>query len=242
MSAVSIIGEPPQPLSRPRGRVLVVDDAVEIVDLVSGLLRDEGFDVRAASDGETAVAVARSFAPDVIILDVGLPGFDGVETCQQLRRFSTAYIVMLTARADEIDKVVGLSAGADDYVTKPFGARELIARVRALLRRPRVDSVPSQRVFGTLVIDTATRDVTVAGRPVKLTRIEFDLLDALSAEPRVVLTRSQLLQRVWGPNWVGDAHVVDVHMSNLRRKLEHGPDDGPFLATVRGVGYRLAGP
>jgi DNA-binding response OmpR family regulator len=212
-----------------------------MTELVSGLLRDDGFDVRAACDGETAIDLARSFDPDVVVLDLGLPGLDGIETCQRLRQFSTAYIVMLTARSDEIDKVVGLSAGADDYVTKPFGPRELVARVRALLRRPRADPAPSQRVFGPLVIDPAAREVTVAGRAVALTRIEFDLLDALSAEARVVFSRTRLLERVWGPNWVGDPHVVDVHMSNLRRKLEETGGAGSFVATVRGVGYRMAG-
>lgn len=222
------------------GRVLVVDDAPEIVEMVSGLLRKEGFEVRSAGDGESAVKLARSFAPDLVVLDVSLPGADGIEICQRLRQFSSAYVLMLTARGEEVDKVIGLSVGADDYVTKPFSPREFVARIRALLRRSRTEPAPATRTFGTLEIDPAAREVSVAGRPVALTRIEFDLLDTLSGEPRVVFSRDQLVERVWGPNWYGDHHVVDVHVSNLRRKLQAASAGKPFILTVRGVGYRMS--
>lgn len=232
-----------RPAAHPQ-RALVVEDAVEIQEVVTALLRDEGFDVRTASDGERAVEVARAFQPDLIVLDLSLPGLDGIQVCQQIRTFSEAYILMLTAKSDEVDKVVGLSVGADDYVTKPFSARELVARVRVLFRRsrspgPATPAAAVERSYGDLVIDPDAREVTVAGKPVDLTRIEFDLLDTLSASPRVAFSRRQLQEAVWGEDWYGDDHAIDVHVSNLRRKLEPEERTTRYIRTVRGVGYRM---
>ena len=221
-------------------RALVLDDARELRELVGMLLRREGFVVELAADGEEAIELAHTFAPEVIVLDIGLPGMDGVEVCRRLRTFTDAYIVMLTGREEEVDKLIGLSVGADDYVTKPFSPRELVARIRAMLRRPRVTSAPAEiRRVGDLEIDMGAREVKVGGRVVELTRIEFDLLAALSERSRVTLTRGQLLERVWGPNWFGDDHVVDVHVSKLRQKLGDDARAPRHVRTVRGVGYRL---
>jgi DNA-binding response OmpR family regulator len=223
-------------------RALVVDDAAEFRELVGSVLRREGFRVETADDGDVALALARASDPDVVVLDIGLPGIDGVEVCRRLRTFSDAYVVMVTGRQEEIDKLIGLSVGADDYVTKPFSARELVARIRAMLRRPRAGGSPDRaavRRLGDLELDRAAREVRVNGRVVELTRIEFDLLDALSSRPRVALTRAQLLEHVWGPSWFGDDHVVDVHVSKLRQKLGDDPRTPRYLRTVRGVGYRL---
>ena len=216
-------------------RVLVVEDDRDVRDVVVEALARERFDVREAADGRSAVERARAFGPDVILLDLNLPDLSGIDVCQRVRSFSDAYILMLTASDDLNDKLVGLSAGADDYVTKPCSMPEVVARVRALMRRSREAQAPERvRSFGELRVDLATREVFVGGRPVTLTRIEFELLDVLSADPRVVMTKGRLLERVWGPNWFGDDHVVDVHVSNLRRKI-----GAPFIQTVRGVGYRL---
>ena len=211
------------------------------------LLVREGFEVKVASEGTTAVDLAASFDPDVVIMDVVLPGIDGLEACRRIRQFSDAYLLILSAKNTEIDKVVGLSIGADDYVTKPFSPNELIARLRAMLRRPRragrgvaYGGEATVRTFGALTIDTAAREVTVEGGDVELTRIEFDLLATLCSRPRQVFSRTQLLELVWGPNWYGDTHVVDVHMSNLRRKLGDRERETPFILTVRGVGFRLS--
>jgi DNA-binding response OmpR family regulator len=219
----------------------VVDDAAEFRELVGSVLRSEGFVVEMASDGPGALDAARSFAPDVVVLDLGLPGMDGVEVCRRIRTFSDAYVVMLTGREDEVDKLIGLSVGADDYVTKPFSPRELVARIRAMLRRPRsaapADSVT--RRIGALEVDRAAREAKLDGVVVELTRIEFDILDALCERPRTALSRSQLLERVWGPNWFGDDHLVDVHVSKLRQKLGDDAQAPRYIRTVRGVGYRL---
>jgi DNA-binding response OmpR family regulator len=221
-------------------RALVVDYERPLVGIVSSYLEREGFEVVAAYDGNEAVEAARAHHPDVIVLDLMLPGLDGLEACRQIRSFSDAYIIMLTAKADETDKIVGLSTGADDYLTKPFSPGELVARVRAMLRRPRADEAGDEiRRFGALEIDPQAREVRLDGRPVELTRREFELLDALSAEPRVAFSRSQLLERVWGPDWFGDNHVVDVHVANLRRKLGDDPNAPRYVRTVRGVGYRM---
>ena len=225
-----------------RFRALVVDDEPPLVQVVSGYLTREGFDVITAADGNTAVATARDTEPDVIVLDLMLPGIDGVEVCRRIRAFSDAYIIMLTAKSDEVDKLVGLSVGADDYLTKPFSPRELLARVRAMLRRPRTPSAAPQaqvRRFGDLEIDVAGREVHVRGQDVELTRTEFDLLDALSAQPRVAFSRRQLLDHVWGGDWYGDDHVIDVHVGNLRRKLDDDAAHPRYIRTVRGVGYRM---
>jgi DNA-binding response OmpR family regulator len=221
-------------------RVLVVEDSAVFQAIIREALEREGFSVALANNGHEGLELARELEPPVVLLDLNLPGLDGLEVCRRLRQFSDAYIVMLTGRDDEVDKLVGLSAGADDYVVKPFSGRELVARVRAMLRRPRSGG-PSDalRRIGDLEIDTRARDVRAGGRAVELTRIEFDLLDALSAEPRVVFSRDQLLQRVWGPTWFGDDHVVDVHLSKLRQKLGDNPQNPRYISTVRGIGYRF---
>jgi DNA-binding response OmpR family regulator len=221
-------------------RVLVVEDSVVFQKLIREALEREGFAVTVASDGLEGVELARQLQPPAVILDLNLPGIDGLDACRRIRQFSDAYIVMLTARDDEVDKLVGLSVGADDYVVKPFSGRELVARVRAMLRRPR-GGTPQHalRRIGDLEIDPLARDVRAHGRPVELTRIEFDLLDAMTAQPRVVFTRDQLLERVWGPSWFGDDHVVDVHLSKLRQKLGDDPQSPRYIRTIRGVGYRF---
>ena len=228
-------------------RALVVDDAAENRMLVSALLIQQGFQVDQAADGEAAVQAAEQTRPDLIVLDIGLPDIDGVEVCRRVRSFSDAHVLMLTAQDTELDKVVGFEAGADDYVTKPFSVAELVGRVKAVLRRTN-NSARSQlattadtilRSFGALTVDAPAREAKLDGVVLDLTRIEFDLLDTLTAEPRVAFSRAQLLERVWGENWFGDDHLVDVHISNLRRKLADDPRSPDFVCTVRGVGYRM---
>ena len=227
-------------------RALVVDDAPENRMLVSALLVQQGFDVAQAEDGEAAVRAASLSPLDLIVLDLGLPDIDGVEVCRRVREFSDAHVLMLTAQDTELDKVVGFEAGADDYVTKPFSVAELVGRVKAVLRRhgstagARVAAPKSStRQFGALSVDALAREATLDGVELDLTRIEFDLLDTLTGAPRVAFSRAQLLERVWGENWFGDDHLVDVHISNLRRKLADDPRSPDFVATVRGVGYRM---
>jgi len=213
--------------------------------LVTALLTQQGFAVATAEDGESGLDVARALDPELVVLDVGLPGADGFTACRSLREFSDAYVLMLTAQDSELDKVIGFDAGADDYITKPFSTAEFIARVQALLRRPRrvqvVPAAPGEetRVFGALVVNPAAREVCLDGRPLNLTRREFDLLDVLSGSPRVAFTRQQLLERVWGENWFGDHHLVGVHISNLRRKLGDDGRNPSFILTVRGIGFRM---
>lgn len=221
-------------------RILVVDDEAPIVELISEYLRSEGMDVAVAGDGPSALEAVRDRRPDVVVLDVMLPGLDGFEVLRRVRTFSDAYVIMLTARAEEIDRIVGLSVGADDYMVKPFSPRELVARVKALLRRPRA-AVGDARTLrlGELVIDQPTRTVTLRGEPVALTAIEFDLLLTLARDPGVVFPRQKLLDRVWGMDYVGDEHVVDVHLGNLRRKLGDQATRPAFIETVRGAGYRF---
>ncbi len=224
-------------------RALVVDDEEHLARLVADYLARDGFLTDVALDGERALELARAARPDVVVLDLMLPGIDGVEVCRRLRTFTDAYVSMLTARADEVDKLIGLAVGADDYLTKPFSPRELVARVKAMLRRPRGPQPPGAdappRRFGDLVVDPAAREAHIAGAPVELTRLEFDLLDTLSARPRVVFTRRQLVDQVWGGAWFGDEHIVDVHIMRLRRKLGDDADCPRFVLTVRGVGYRM---
>ncbi|MBI4899045.1 MAG: response regulator transcription factor [Actinobacteria bacterium] len=220
--------------------VLVVDDETVLAGMVANYLERAGFRTTVAHDGNRAVELALAEAPDVVVLDLGLPGKDGLQVSQEIRRHSDCYILMLTARNEEIDKLIGLSTGADDYMTKPFSARELVARVQVLLRRPRADRVAEQPVrrMGALSLDPMGRRVVVQDTEVELTRTEFDLLDALSARPRAAFTRRQLVNAVWGPDWVGDEHLVDVHIGHLRRKLATVADL-PFVETIRGVGYRM---
>jgi DNA-binding response OmpR family regulator len=219
----------------------VVDDEPSLVTVVAGYLAREGYAVETAGDGESALVAARRTQPDVVVLDLMLPGIDGTEVCRQLRTFTDAYIIMLTARAEEVDKLIGLSVGADDYLTKPFSPRELLARIKVMLRRPRTTSAGADplRRFGPLTVDPHAREVRLDGQPVELTRTEFDLLDTLSAHPRQAFNRAQLIAAVWGEGWVGDEHLVDTHIGHIRRKLGDDPADPRFLLTVRGVGYRM---
>jgi len=225
--------------------VLVVEDTPEVAIVIEQVLSNENFEVSVVGTGEEALAAAAASDPDVVILDISLPGIDGNEVCRRLRESSSdAYVIMLTAREDEADRLIGLAVGADDYVTKPFSPRELVARVRAMLRRPRTGAaaggeVSSARRFGELEIDIGGREVRVSGQPIELSKTEFDLLDALSEQPKVSLSRDQLLERVWGPNWFGDDHVIDVHVSNLRQKLGDDPRSPRYLKTIRGFGYRM---
>lgn len=221
--------------------VLVVEDEVDLARVVAGYLESEGFAVTVAHSGPDAVERARSLQPALIVLDLMLPGFDGIEVCRQVRTFSDCYIIMLTARDDEIDKVLGLSMGADDYLVKPFSPRELMARVRAMLRRPRhaVTAVPHRRL-GELELDPEARKVWVTGTEVDLTRTEFDLLDVMSEHPRRAFTRRQLIDHVWGDSWYGDEHIVDVHVGHLRKKLGDDAGTPRYIRTVRGIGYGMA--
>lgn len=223
--------------------VLVVDDEVPLTGVVSSYLEREGFDVAVAHSGPDAVEAARMRQPVLIVLDVMLPGFDGIEACRQIRQFSDAYIIMLTARDEEVDKVLGLSMGADDYLVKPFSPRELIARVRAMLRRPRLSAAgPGDGALievGGISLDQEGRILRVDGQITEVTRTEFDLLAAMAARPRAALTRQQLIAAVWGPGWVGDEHIVDVHIGHLRTKLGDDATDPRFIRTVRGVGYGM---
>ena len=229
-------------------RALIIEDEKNLADLLRGYLAREGFEVHQASDGEAGLEAARLLEPDVVVLDWMLPGLDGMGVLRELRRFSEAYVIMLTARAEEVDKIVGLSAGADDYLTKPFSPGELVARVRAMLRRPRGDAAgaPVEEeplAFGELEIDPAGRRVRLGEHEVPLTALEFDLLLALASRPGFVFGRRRLLERVWGENYFGDDHVVDVHVANLRKKLNaiEGGAGNCYVRTVRGVGYRFEG-
>ena len=233
--------------SAPSLRALVVDDEVPLTEVVGSYLKREGFEVHAAHDGPQALVLASSVDPDVVVLDVGLPGIDGFEVCRRLRIFSDAYVIMLTARDTEVDTVVGLSVGADDYITKPFSPRELVARIQAMLRRPRRtprheaarDERGQTRRIGALCIDVDSREVRIDDSEIMLTRTEFDLLDALTARPGKVLGRRQLIEIVWGDTWVGSDNIVDVHVGHLRRKLGDDPAQPRYVTTVRGVGYRM---
>ena len=218
----------------------MVDDEKALAQMVATYLVRAGYDVAQAHTGPDAVEQARAQDPDVVVLDLGLPGLDGIEVCRRIRSFSQCYVLMLTARGDEEDKLAGLATGADDYITKPFSVRELVARVQAVLRRPHALFVQQDpRVFGDLVVDIAAFEARVAGTPVALTRTEFDLLAALSSRPHQAFSRRQLIDTVWDSAWVGDERLVDVHVGHLRRKLGAGAADDGYIDTVRGVGYRM---
>jgi DNA-binding response OmpR family regulator len=221
--------------------VLVVEDEATIRRVIVGYLEREGFQVTQAGDGQQGLELARATNPDMVVLDLMLPGLDGIEVCRALRVFSDAYVIMLTARTEEVDKLIGLSVGADDYMTKPFSPRELVARLRAMLRRPRAEAPggTATRRFGELSVDPEAREVLLAGRKVELTRTEFNLLDELSASPRRVFPRRALIAAVWGSDWYGDDHIVDVHIAHLRTKLGDDASNPKYLVTVRGVGYRM---
>ena len=220
-------------------KILVIDDEPSIINLVTAYLKPEGYEVYTASDGNAGLKSARAFKPDLIILDLMLPGMDGIELLSILRRESDVYVIMLTARTDETDKIVGLSVGADDYVTKPFSPRELVARVKAALRRIKTGTGSgverSVLSFKHVLIDVNAHTVSVDDVPVELTSIEFDLLRALAETRGRVLSREQLLEKIWGAEYFGEMRVVDVHLGHVRQKL----GNEALIATVRGVGYRF---
>jgi DNA-binding response OmpR family regulator len=221
-------------------RALLVEDTEEFVAIGSRLLENEGYLVTVARDGADAVRLARSHSPELVLLDINLPTMDGLEVCRKIREFSDAYVIMLTARTEEFDRVLGLAVGADDYVTKPFSVQEVAMRIKAMRRRPRMTDNRSPLFdFGDLVLDPMAREVRVGGDLIDLTRIEFDLLDTLARAPRRAFSRRALLAAVWGEDWFGDDHVVDVHLANLRRKLGEPANNPRHIKTVRGVGYRF---
>jgi DNA-binding response OmpR family regulator len=221
--------------------VLVVEDETEIARVVRDYLRDAGFEVIVVGDGDSALASVRSAKPDLIVLDLGLPKRDGLDVAREVRRWSTTPIVVLTARGDEADRIVGLELGADDYVVKPFSPRELVARIRAVLRRTRSGHRPDEmlRVAG-LEVDVAKMRVTVDGRGAELTPTEFDLLVTLVREPGRVFTRSQLLDAIHGVAIETFERAIDAHVKNLRHKIESEPGAPRYVLTVHGVGYRFA--
>jgi DNA-binding response OmpR family regulator len=225
-------------------KVLVVDDEPQIRTVLRGYLEAEGYDVVEAADGTEALAALREDSPALVLLDVMLPGIDGLEVLRQLRSFSDAYVILVTARAEEVDKLVGLGVGADDYVTKPFSPREVTARVKAMLRRDnrgdRADGDTLLR-FDGLSVNPAHREVEANGSSIALSSLEFDLLAALAAAPGRVFSRAQLLEKVWGYDFYGDERVVDVHIRSLRARLGDDASDPHLIATVRGVGYKFVG-
>ncbi len=233
-------------------RVLVVEDERNLVGLLRGYLEREGYEVSEAVDGPAGLEAVRDVDPDVVILDWMLPGLDGVELLRRMRRFSEAYVIMLSARSEEADRLAGLYSGADDYLTKPFSPDELVARVKTVLRRPRgtrsaaaggateVDEEPA-RSLGELEVDPGGREVRLRGEPVELTALEFDLLSVLSSRPGFVFSRSRLLDRAWGERgYFATEHAVDQHVANIRKKLEADPMNPRYVQTVRGVGYKFA--
>ncbi len=224
-------------MSQPK--ILLVDDEPNIIHLLTAYLKPEGYELYTASDGQAALKAARAFKPDLVVLDVMLPGLDGIEVLARLRRESDVYIILLTARTEEMDKVIGLTVGADDYVTKPFSPRELVARIKSALRRlqqPDSPAAPGEILsFEHVRIDLAARILTVDDQSITLTAIEFDLLKTLAQNRGRVMTREQLLESVWGGSYYGEMRVVDVHLGHIRQKL--GRDD--LIVTVRGVGYRF---
>ena len=222
-------------------RIMVVDDEAAIRETVGYALRGEGYEVSDAADGEEALEAARSNGFDVLILDLMLPKLSGVEVCRRLRAESDVPILLLTAKDAEVDRVLGLEAGADDYVTKPFSMAELVSRVRAILRRRHLDRTAGALVYrvGGLTLDLVRYGADVEGRAVNLTRSEFKLLALLAAEPERVFSRREIMQHLWESSYVGDQRACDIHVSNIRRKIERDPARPERLLTVRGVGYRL---
>lgn len=224
-------------------RILIVDDEPELRGMLRRYLTNEGFTVNDVATGSEAAAYVQATAPDLVILDVGLPDIDGFELLRQMRASSEVPVIMLTARADEIDRVVGLSVGADDYVTKPFSPRELVARINAVLRRGRAAEPSDTAVleFQGLSIDPRSREVQADGRPAELSALEFDLLTALAESPNRVFSRQELLDRVWGWDHYGVERVVDVHIGNIRKVIGDDASAPRFIATVRGAGYKFIG-
>lgn len=226
------------------GRVLVVDDEVPLARIIGSYLEREGFDVTVAHDGLSALELARRERPLLIFLDIMLPGIDGIEVCKSLREFTDAYILMLTARDSETDKVLALSTGADDYLVKPFSAQELIARSHAMLRRPRepqgTHAPGRERLqLGSLTVDTHQRNVAVDGIDIALTRSEYDILELLLRAKGAVVARADIIDSIRGGQWFGDLQVVDAHIARLRSKLKDTQKHRRFIMTVRGIGYRL---
>lgn len=220
--------------------ILIVDDEPAIVKSVKAYLQAEGYTVHTASDGTSALKTARTLKPDLIVLDIMLPQINGLEVLKQLRQESEVYIILLTAKNEETDKVIGLGLGADDYMTKPFSPRELVARVQAILRRGRETAVrDTALVFQHIRIEPATRRVWKGNELVELTPIEYDLLYALARHHGRMLTREQLIEQVWGRDFYGDARVVDVHIARIRKKIEEDPANPTLLVTVRGAGYHF---
>jgi two-component system response regulator MprA len=219
------------------GRVLVVEDDVDIADVLRRSLRNEGYEVRTSADGTEALDVAAGFVPDLVVLDLGLPGLDGIEVCRRLRSDGDVPILMLTARAETEDRVTGLDSGADDYLIKPFERQELLARIRALLRRRPPRGAASLKV-GDLVLNPDTREVRRGEREIELTKREFELLEFLMRNERLVVSRERLLDEVWGYDPMAATNTIDVFISNLRRKLEAG-NESRLLHTKRGAGYVL---
>jgi len=220
-----------------KARILLIDDEKSILDLITAYLDQEDYDYKTASDGETGLDLALTYRPDLIVLDIMLPGLDGIELLTRLRRESNVYVIMLTARGEETDKIIGLSVGADDYLSKPFSPRELVARIKAALRRLQSQPAiaPNQvRIFSGLMIDPNSRQIWKEDKLIELTTTEFDILQVLADHQGMVLSREQLLDKVWGFDYYGEIRVVDVHVGHLRKKIGEG-----FITTVRGVGYRF---
>jgi len=228
-----------------RRLILIVDDESDLRTMLSSYLDAEGFDVVEAIDGDQALEQIDSTGPDLVVLDVGLPGMDGFEVLRRVRQVSEVPVIMLTAHAEEVDRIVGLTVGADDYVTKPFSPREVIARISAVLRRTtRTVGVATDEIvkFEGLVVDLARREVRRDREVVDLSALEFDLLAALASAPGRVFTREQLMERVWGWDYFGVPRLVDVHVANLRKALGDDAVSPRFIGTVRGVGYKFVGP
>lgn len=223
--------------------ILVIDDEDSILNVVEAYLKSDGNTVHLARDGVSGLAAFRRYNPDLVILDIMLPEMDGMEVLQHIRRESDVYVLMLTAKSEEFDRVMGLTVGADDYLTKPFSPRELAARVKAILRRGRNTAQDERQVliFKHLKIDTARHEVERDGEQIELTALEFKLLSTLATYAGMVLSREQLLERVWGYDFYGEERVVDVHIGHIRQKLECDPAEPQFIITVRGVGYKFAG-
>jgi two-component system response regulator MtrA len=224
-----------------KGRILVVDDDPALAEMLGIVLRSDGFEPSFVADGDRALAAFRATKPDLVLLDLMLPGVDGIDVCRQIRAESGTPIVMLTARTDTVDIVLGLESGADDYVVKPFKPKELVARIRARMRR--FDAVDTEALtIGDVAIDVAGHTVSRDGEPINLTPLEFDLLVCLARKPHQVFTREVLLEQVWGYRHAADTRLVNVHVQRLRSKVEHDPENPEIVVTVRGVGYKAGRP
>lgn len=221
-------------------KILVVDDEDSILKVVEAYLQAENYEVHLARDGEQGLAAFRRYKPDLVILDIMLPKIDGLEVLQYIRRESDVYVMMLTAKSEETDRIIGLTVGADDYLTKPFSPRELVARIKAILRRDRNTNTENKILnFEHVRIDTQAHKVWRDNIEIELTALEFKLLKTLATYPAMVLSREQLLQKVWGYDFYGDERVVDVHIGRIRQKLEPDPSNPQFVVTIRGVGYKF---